>query len=173
VRGLEIMVDEASISRVSNLPMGFPWDKEERHEATNAKKLFFHKNEKPQEGKNGIKRESLLQPWLEVAYHIIKYITCEGRMSMVYDYHFGILHRLRHCYSKEPTNSLILPYFLLQSLKEMGTKVKRGKHEFLAHHRLIKKTISNALGNLKHRVPWVDFSDMDKQYFLEMQAEMM
>jgi hypothetical protein len=27
---LEIMVDKASINRVSNLPMGFSWDKEER-----------------------------------------------------------------------------------------------------------------------------------------------
>jgi hypothetical protein len=53
VRGLEIKVDEASISRVSNLPMGLPWDKEERQEATNAKKLFFHKNERPKKTKMG------------------------------------------------------------------------------------------------------------------------
>jgi hypothetical protein len=57
--------------------MGLPWDKEERQEAINAKKTFFHPNEKPHEEKNGIKRESLPHPWPEVAYHIIKYITCE------------------------------------------------------------------------------------------------
>jgi hypothetical protein len=71
--------------------MGLPWDKEERQEATNAKKLFFHPNERPQEDKNGIKREILPHPWPEVAYHIIKYVTCEGRMSVVYAYHFRLL----------------------------------------------------------------------------------
>jgi hypothetical protein len=46
--------------------MGLPWDKEERKEDTNAKKLFFHPNERPQEEKNGIKREiplTLGQKW--------------------------------------------------------------------------------------------------------------
>jgi hypothetical protein len=40
----------------------FPWDKEERQEAINAKKEFFLPNEKPNEEKNGIKREILPHP---------------------------------------------------------------------------------------------------------------
>jgi len=55
-------------------------------------KSFFLHNEKLDEEKNGIKREILPHPWKEVAYHIIKYITCEGRMSVVYAYHFRMLH---------------------------------------------------------------------------------
>jgi hypothetical protein len=173
VRELMIRVNEASINKVSSLPMGLPWDKEERQEAINAKKTFFHPNEKPQEDKNGIKRESLPHPWPEVAYHIIKYVTCEGRMSVVYAYHFRLLHQLRHFPNQEPDKSLSLPYFLLQSLKEMSTKVKKGKQEFLAHHGLIKLIVFRyALRSLKHIILWEDFVDMDQQAFLEVQAEM-
>jgi len=39
--------------------------------------------------------ESLPYPWDEVAYHIMKYISCEGRLIMVYGYHFTLLHDLR------------------------------------------------------------------------------
>jgi hypothetical protein len=52
-------VDEDTISIVLGFPMGLPWDKEERQEATNAKNLFFLIHEEPMEDKNGVKRESL------------------------------------------------------------------------------------------------------------------
>jgi hypothetical protein len=55
----------------------------------------------------------------------------------------------------------------------MSTKVKRGKQEFLVHHGLIKLIVSNSLRKLRHRDPCVDFVDMEKQDFLEMQVEMM
>jgi hypothetical protein len=74
--------------------LGIPWDKEERKEAINSRKAFFLQNEKPNEDKNGIKRESLPQPWMESTYHIIKYIPCEGRMSVVYSYHLRLFHYL-------------------------------------------------------------------------------
>jgi len=45
VRGLEIFVDEVTIRRVSSLPMVLPWDKEERQEETNVKKIFFLNHE--------------------------------------------------------------------------------------------------------------------------------
>jgi hypothetical protein len=96
---LEIRVNENFINKIYSLPIAIPWDKEEIQEATNAKKLFFHPNERPQEDKNGTKRESLLYPCPEVAYQIIKYINYEGRMSIVYSYHFRLLHQLRHCYN--------------------------------------------------------------------------
>jgi hypothetical protein len=97
------------------------------------------------EDKNGIKREILPHPWLEVAYHIIKYITCEGKMSVIHAYHFRLLHWLRHIPNNEPQQSLSIPYFLLQSLKEMSLKVYKGKHEFVAHRGLIKSIFSYSL----------------------------
>jgi hypothetical protein len=113
IRGLVMRINEASINRVSSLPLGLPWDKEERKESINAKKAFFLPNEKPDEDKNDIKREILPHPWPEVAYHIIKYITCEGRMSVVYAYHFILLHQLRHLPNQEAHQNLSIPYFLL------------------------------------------------------------
>jgi len=92
MRGPIIIINEASINKITSLHMSLPWDKEERQKAIIAKKTFFLPNEKLDEDKNGIKRESLPHPWPEVAYHIIKYITCEGMMSVVYAYHFRLFH---------------------------------------------------------------------------------
>jgi hypothetical protein len=78
------------------LPMGFPWDKEDRKPTSNSINLFFLSYEEVEENKNGVKRESLPEPWYEVAYHLLKYITCEGRISMLYAYHFRFLHQLRN-----------------------------------------------------------------------------
>jgi hypothetical protein len=117
VRGLEIHVDEATINRVSCLPMDFPWDKDERQEASDDKNLFFLSYEEPIEDKNGVKRERLPEPWPEVAYHLLKYITCEGRLSVVYSYHFIFLHQLRHLFHQNPKENLIIPYFILQLLE--------------------------------------------------------
>jgi hypothetical protein len=60
IRGIKIRINEASINKVSSLPLGIPWDKEERKESINANKEFFLPNEKPDEDKNGIKRKSFL-----------------------------------------------------------------------------------------------------------------
>jgi len=46
IRGLTITIHEASISRVSSLTLGIPWDKEERQEAINVKRAFSLQNEK-------------------------------------------------------------------------------------------------------------------------------
>ena len=96
IRGITIRINEASINKVSSLLLGIPLDKEERQEAINANKVFFLPNEKHDEDKNGIKRKILPHPWPYVSYHIIKHITCEGRMSVFYAYHFRLLHQLRH-----------------------------------------------------------------------------
>jgi hypothetical protein len=93
----------------------FPWVslgiKRRDKESINVKKAFFLPNEKPHEEKNGIKREILPHPCLNVAYHIIKYIT--GRVSMVYSYHFKILNHLKYLLNHEPHKNLSIPYFLL------------------------------------------------------------
>jgi len=82
-------------------------------------------------------------------------------MSVVYAYHFILLHQLRHLPNQETQQKLIIPYFLLQSLKYMSLKVHRGKQEFLAHHGLIKMKISDALRSLRKRILWEYFINMD------------
>jgi len=47
------------------------------------------------EDKNGVRRASLPYPWNEISYHLIKYISCEGRYSVVYGYYFRLLEELR------------------------------------------------------------------------------
>jgi hypothetical protein len=47
--------------------MVFTWDKEEMLVATNENNLFFHRNERPQEEKNNIKREILPKLWPKVS----------------------------------------------------------------------------------------------------------
>jgi hypothetical protein len=172
VRGLVMRINEASISKVSSFPLVQPWDKKERQEAINAKKALFLPNENLDEEKNDIKRESLPQPWLEVAYHIIKCITCEGNMCVVYSYHLRLLHQLRHLPNQEAHQNLSICYFLLQSLMEMSLKVQKEKNYFLAHHGLIKLIISYSLRQLKHKILWEDFINMDLHAFEEAQVAM-
>jgi len=91
VRGLSIELTPKLISRVTILPVGVPWRKEDKGDRQVAKRKFFLEGEEPTEEKNGLKRESLPYPWNEVSYQLIKYISCEGSYSVVYGYHFRLL----------------------------------------------------------------------------------
>lgn len=81
-RGLTIELTPEFISRITNLPLGLPWSKEEKPLGQVAKKTFFQSDEHPVEDKNGIIRTIIPYPWGEVSYHIMKYISCEGRYSI-------------------------------------------------------------------------------------------
>jgi len=70
--------------------------------------------EEPIEDKNGIRRESIPYPLNEVSYHILKYISCEGRLSIVYGYQFRLLHELRFGEELPPHRRLSVPYVLFQ-----------------------------------------------------------
>lgn len=101
------------INKVTTLPLGLPWSKDEKPIGQATKKNFFQNNETPVEDKNGIRRASIPYPWDEVSYLIIKYISCEGRYNIVYDYHFIILHELRYVMDTPSPQKLNIPYFLL------------------------------------------------------------
>jgi hypothetical protein len=45
------------IVKVSGLPIGIPWDKEDKQPTMDAKKLFLLNYEEVEENKNGVKRE--------------------------------------------------------------------------------------------------------------------
>ena len=57
--GLTLRLTPQFISRVTDLPMGVPWDKEERKLGQKAKKEFFLSEEQFSEDKNGVRRASL------------------------------------------------------------------------------------------------------------------
>lgn len=71
-RGLTIEPTSEFISRVTSLPLGLPWSKEEKPLGQVGKKTFFQPDEHPVEDKNGIIRTSLPYPWGEVSYQIMK-----------------------------------------------------------------------------------------------------
>lgn len=111
------------------------------------------------EEKNGVRRASLPYPWNEISYHLIKYISCEGRYNVVYGYHFKLLEELRFGADPPPQHRLIIPYFLLQSMIDMGMKVQKGNHQQLAHHGLITLIIEDALQHLRIPITWETFRD--------------
>lgn len=46
--------------------------------------------------KQGMKRTSLPKPWKQATTYIIRYITCEGRLSNLHLVHFKLLSHMRH-----------------------------------------------------------------------------
>jgi hypothetical protein len=103
--------------------------------------------------KKGIPRSWLVHPWDELAYLIQKFITCEGRFSIIYLYHIKLLQHLRgDC-------EINMPYFLLQSLSKMAKTVQkqdRNTVRSLYHCGLIKMIVKNEL--LKQNMNWQQFT---------------
>ena len=89
---------------------------------------------------------SWVRPKLHTALVVIhRYITYEGRFSLVYIYHIRILMHLNGDY---PLN---LPYFLLKSLTKMSKKVQSistNAKGSLFHQVLIKTLVMSALNEL-------------------------
>jgi len=90
VKGLSVETPEV-IRRIATLPLGLPWRKENKGNNTLAKKKFFLEGKEPMEDKNWVRRRIIPYPWNEVSYHLIKYISCEGRYGVVYGYHLRLL----------------------------------------------------------------------------------
>jgi len=93
-RGLTLELTHELISHVTGLPLGLPWSKEERSLGQVAKKTFFLPEKHPVKDKNEVRRTSLPPLWSEVSFQIMKHVTCEGRFSIVYSYHFRLLCEL-------------------------------------------------------------------------------
>ena len=91
MRGLSIYLTPELINIITTLPLRVSWIKEDKGNSQTAKKKFFLEGEEAMEDKNGVRRASLPYPWNEISYHLIKYISCEGRYSLVYGYHFRLL----------------------------------------------------------------------------------
>lgn len=151
--------------------MGIPCDKEERKLRQKAKKEFFLPEEQFSEDKNGVRRASLQPFWSEVSLQIMKYNTCEGRFSIVYGYHFHLLTELRHKMDFPSEQKLSIPYFLLLSLIECGTKLNEGTPDQLAHHGLIKLFVEDALHTYTVHISWEIFCNMSKDDDIQTLAE--
>ena len=92
----------------------------------------------------------------------MKYITCEGRFSIVYGYNFRLLTELRHHMDLPSEKKLSIPYFLLQSMAEYSTKLREGTQDQLSHHGLIKLLVEDALHTFIVPLSWEIFWNMSK-----------
>ena len=89
----------------------------------------------------GTRQNSVPIPWGEVALRVYKFITCKGRFSLVFDYHFKILNHLRH------HKYISMPYFMWKSLELMRRMVKGSKNPdtSLSYHGLIRLLVEDSL----------------------------
>lgn len=66
VKGLLVEITPEVVSRITTLPLGLPWRKQDNGNNTLAKKKLFLEGEEPMEDKNGVRRGSIPYPWNEV-----------------------------------------------------------------------------------------------------------
>ena len=100
----------------------------------------------------------------------MNFISCEGRLSVVYGYHFRLLNELRFQGELALEHKLSVPHFLLNSITDMSHKVRQIKYHHLAHHGLIKLILNDPLRMLNVHVSWSYFIDMDREAFIATQT---
>lgn len=108
VNVLKSLVTKDLISEIKKISRSQPWDKDDRILNNSERASFFRFYEEYEEKNNDIKRKSLLDEWGEVAYNLMKHITCEGMLSIVYAYHFKMYYKFE--LSKAKTVHLYPPF---------------------------------------------------------------
>jgi hypothetical protein len=144
-----MLVTEQTIAKACRLVVGGErwWKKE--HVVTEFVNQFLLPDKQNPDWRRGIPRSWVRPEWHTALVVIHRYITCEGRFSLVYIYHIRILMHLNGDY---PLN---LPYFLLKSLTKMSKKVQSistNAKGSLFHQVLIKTLVMSALNELQK--PW-------------------
>ena len=66
----------------------------------------------------GVHIQKFKPEWIEKIKIMQSYITCEGRFSFVFKYHFWFLQHLNH------DAKMNLPFFFLKSIQKMYSRVK-------------------------------------------------
>lgn len=96
VRGLKLEVTEEVITKVIGLPVeGKRWFTRKVNDPS-LKGDFLQESESLVKKGRGIDRLSLPQTWVDVSLFLIMYITCEGRATIVFIYHFSFFNHRYH-----------------------------------------------------------------------------
>lgn len=96
VKGVPINFSEQAIAEVTNLPLcGTRWFGK-RKRVMQTEQLFARGGEVLQQRGHGIARISLPPPSDTVALGIQKFLTCKGRYTILFHYHFRLLSHLQH-----------------------------------------------------------------------------
>jgi hypothetical protein len=114
---LLMLVTEKTIAKACRLVVGGErwWKKE--HVVTEFVNQFLLPDKQNPNWRKGIPHNWIRPEWHTALIVIHRYITCEGRFSLIYIYHIRLLMHLNGDY---PLN---LPYFLLKSLTKMSKRV--------------------------------------------------
>jgi hypothetical protein len=147
-----MLVTEQTIAKACRLVVGGErwWKKE--HVVTEFVNQFLLPDKQNLDWRRGIPRSWIRPEWHTTLIVIHRYITCEGRFSLVYIYHIRILIHLNGDY---PLN---LPYFLLKSLTKMSKRVQplsTNAKRSLFHQVLIKTLVMSALNELQKPWSWL------------------
>lgn len=110
VRGLRVDTLDVAVVEVSELPMVgedfLVWSN-----AIIAWNEFIWPREELDSSSQGTKRLSLPWLWASVVVYIIKYLTCDGRQSLLYTINFKLISHLHH------ERLMNVPNFLYNLLK--------------------------------------------------------
>ena len=90
----------------------------------------------------GILIQNFRKEWIEPIRILQSYVTCEGRYSFVFKYHFRFLQHI------VGISKLNLPFFFLRSLQKMSSRIKQHEDhtsQSIFHHGLIKLIITTVL----------------------------
>ena len=144
-----MLVTKQTIAKACRLVVGGErwWKKE--HVVTEFVNQFLLPDKKNPDWRRGIPRSQIRTEWHMDLIVIHRYITYEGRFSLVYIYNVRILMHLNGDYL------LNLPYFLLKSLTKMSKRVQSlstNAKSSLFHQVLIKTLVMSALRELQK--PW-------------------
>ena len=142
---LLMLVTEQSIAKACRLVVGGErwWKKE--HVVTEFVNQFLLPDKQNPDWRKGFPHSWIRQEWHTALIFIHRYMTCEGRFSLIYIYHIIFLMHLNGDY---PLN---IPYFLLKILTKMSKRVQplsTNAKRSLFHQVLIKTLVMSALNEL-------------------------
>lgn len=139
---LEFPVSPQAISAVTEIPRGGQeWFKNFKFDMTPCKEFLKDQYENEDLTK-AVPRNYIKEHYALLLTAIQKYLTCEGRYTKVYSYHFKLLlHFTRKV-------SIDIPFYLFRSLGKICDKVQFKKDNYetsLFHHGLIKLLVLDSL----------------------------
>jgi hypothetical protein len=149
---LLMLVTEQTIAKACRLVVGGErwWKKE--HVVTEFVNQFLLPDKQNPNWRKGVPHSWIRPEWHTALIVIHRYITCEGRFSLIYIYHIRLLMHLNGDY---PLN---LPYFLLKSLTKMSKRVQSlssNAKSSLFHQVLIKTLVVSALREIQKPWSWL------------------
>jgi len=77
--------------------------------------------------KEGVPHSALLRQWQDLLFILQKFVTCEGRYSRTFVYHFRMLQHFKA--TRHIRWRMNFPYFLLKSLEKMAQGVWDGRED--------------------------------------------